>query len=144
MIQLLPFPQAATLAQEREGCFLVNSVGEIVNLNDLCSSEPESVTITGNDEKFVEAYKRLAKRYSQTTTDYLLAQIQTSVANKIAAAKQICLATKSGVSLEEWKLKALTQAEKIDSPTVKEGFLADMDIIVTLAPNIYCPEAANQ
>ena len=35
IIQFVPSDNSA-IAQEREGCFLVNSAGEVINLNQLC------------------------------------------------------------------------------------------------------------
>jgi len=51
---------------------------------------------------------------------------------------------KTGVPLSEFKLRALGQVASIENPTVKESFLADAGIIVTLASNQYCPELANK
>jgi len=142
IIQFVPIAKSA-IAQEREGCFLVNAAGEVINLNLLCSPQ-ESIKLTGNDGKFIEDYKRLAKSYSPDATNNLLQSIQSSPGQKIAAAKRMCAEAKSGVSLPEVKLRAIAQALSIENPTVKESFLADADIITTLAGNHYCPELASK
>jgi hypothetical protein len=142
IIQFVPIAKSA-IAQEREGCFLVNAAGEVINLNLLCSPQ-ESIKLTGNDGKFIEDYKRLAKSYSPDATNNLLQSIQSSPGQKIAAAKRMCAEAKSGVSLPEVKLRAIAQALSIENPTVKESFLADTDIITTLAGNHYCPELASK
>lgn len=142
IIQFVPSNKSA-IAQEREGCFLVNTAGEVINLNQLCSPQ-ESIQLTGNDGKFIEDYKRLAKSYSPDATDSLLQAIQRTPGQKIAAAKRMCAEAKSGVSLPEFKLRAIGQAANIENPTVKESFLADADIISTLAANHYCPELAGK
>jgi len=142
LLQFLPYSYTAANAQEYEGCFMVNLSGEVVYLNDLCKSQSEA-TVTGDDEKFIEQYKRLAKRYSPATTDYLLQGAQSAPGSKIAIAKQICADAKAGTSLEEGKLKAITEAQKIENPTAREAFLADMELIRTLAPNYYCPDLSN-
>lgn len=142
IIQFVPSDKSA-IAQEHEGCFLVNSAGEVINLNQLCSPE-ESIQLTGNDGKFIEDYKRLAKSYSPEATGNLLQAIQRTPGRKIAAAKKMCADAKSGVSLAEVKLKAIGQSLSIENPNVKESFLADADIITTLAANHYCPELANK
>ncbi|MGL5064598.1 MAG: DUF732 domain-containing protein [Microcoleus sp.] len=141
-IQLVPADRSA-IAQEREGCFLVNSAGEVINLNQLCSPQ-ESIQLTGNDGKFIEDYKRLAKSYSPEATDSLLQAVQRTPGQKIAAAKRMCAEAKAGVSLSEFKLRAIGQAASIENPTAKESFLAEADIISTLAGNHYCPDLANQ
>lgn len=142
IIQFVPIAKSA-IAQEREGCFLVNAAGEVINLNLLCSPQ-ESIKLTGNDGKFIEDYKRLAKSYSPEATDNLLQAIQRTPGQKIAAAKRMCAEAKAGVSLPEVKLRAIAQALSIENPTVKESFLADTDIITTLAGNHYCPELASK
>nr|WP_228056464.1 DUF732 domain-containing protein [Microcoleus sp. LEGE 07076] len=142
IIQFVPIDKSA-IAQEHEGCFLVNSAGEVINLNLLCSPQ-ESIQLTGKDGKFIEDYKRLAKSYSPDATNNLLQGIQSSPSRKIAAAKKMCADAKSGVSLAEVKLRAIGQALSIENPTVKESFLADTDIITILAGNHYCPELANK
>ena len=38
IIQFVPRDNSA-IAQEREGCFIVNSAGEVINLNQLCSPQ---------------------------------------------------------------------------------------------------------
>lgn len=143
LIQLIASNNKSAIAQEREGCFLVNSAGEVINLNQLCSPQ-ESINITGDDGKFIEDYKRLAKSYSPDATNALLQGIQSSPSQKIAAAKRMCAEAKSGVSLPEVKLRAIGQAASIENPIAKESFLADTDISVTLASNYYCPELANK
>lgn len=143
-IQLIASSNKSAIAQEREGCFLVNSAGEVINLNQLCLPQEPAVNITGNDGKFIEDYKRLAKSYSPEATNNLLQTIQRTPGQKIAAAKRMCAEAKSGVSLPEVKLRAIGQAASIENPTVKESFLADADIITTLAANHYCPELANK
>ena len=143
IIQFVPSYNSA-IAQEREGCFLVNSAGEVINLNQLCSPQESDIKLTGNDGKFIEDYKRLAKSYSPETTDNLLQAIQRAPGQKIATAKRMCAEAKSGVSLPEFKLRALAQAVSIENPTAKESFLADADIITTLAANHYCPELASK
>lgn len=143
-IQLIASSNKSAIAQEREGCFLVNSAGEVINLNQLCLPQEPAVNITGNDGKFIEDYKRLAKSYSPEATNNLLQTIQRTPGQKIAAAKRMCAEAKSGVSLPEVKLRAIGQAASIDNPSVKESFLADADIITTLAANHYCPELANK
>ncbi|MEG4286477.1 DUF732 domain-containing protein [Microcoleus sp. A006_D1] len=142
IIQFVPIAKSA-IAQEREGCFLVNAAGEVINLNQLCSPQ-ESIKLTGNDGKFIEDYKRLAKSYSPDATNNLLQSIQSSPGQKIAAAKRMCAEAKAGVSLPEVKLRAIGQAASIENPTVKESFLAEADIITTLAGNHYCPELASK
>ncbi|MDB9512449.1 hypothetical protein PN499_14755 [Kamptonema animale CS-326] len=142
LIQFLPYSHNATNAQEYEGCFMVNNAGEVVYLNDFCKSESQAA-ITSDDEKFIENYKRLAKRYSPATTDYLLQGIGTSPANKIAIAKKICADARAGISIAEGKLNAINEAQKMENPTVREAFLADMDLISTLAPSYYCPDISN-
>ena len=142
IIQFVPIDKNA-IAQEREGCFLVNAAGEVINLNLLCSPQ-ESIKLTGNDGKFIEDYKRLAKSYSPDATNNLLQGIQSSPGQKIAAAKRICAEAKAGVSLPEVKLRAIGEAASIENPTVKEIFLADADIITTLAAHHYCPELASK
>ncbi len=144
IIQFLPSSNESAIAQEREGCFLVNSAGVVINLNLLCSPLESAIQLTGNDGKFIEDYKRLAKSYSPEATDNLLQTIQRTPGQKIAAAKRMCAEAKSGVSLPEVKLRAIGQAASIENPTVKESFLADADIITTLAANHYCPELANK
>ncbi|XZN92681.1 MAG: hypothetical protein ACM65M_07545 [Microcoleus sp.] len=144
-VMLLPVLVSNTksaIAQEREGCFIVNSAGEVINLNQLCSNQEPTVKITGNDGKFIEDYKRLAKSYSTATTDSLLQAIQSRPSQKIAAAKKMCAEAKSGVSLPELKLRAIGEAASMENPIAKESFLADTDITVTLASNHYCPELA--
>ncbi|TAD97357.1 MAG: hypothetical protein EAZ98_03195, partial [Oscillatoriales cyanobacterium] len=116
--------------------------GEVINLNQLCSNQEPTVKITGNDGKFIEDYKRLAKSYSTATTDSLLQAIQSRPGQKIAAAKRMCAEAKSGVSLPELKLRAIGEATSMENPIAKESFLADTDITVTLASNHYCPELA--
>jgi hypothetical protein len=142
IIQFAPSDKSA-IAQEREGCFLVNAAGEVINLNQLCSPQ-ESIQLTGNDGKFIEDYKRLARSYSPEATDNLLQAIQRSPGRKIAAAKKMCADAKSGVSLAEVKLRAIGQALSIENPNVKESFLADTDIITTLAAHHYCPELTSK
>ncbi|WP_341733926.1 hypothetical protein [Microcoleus sp. EPA2] len=144
-VMLLPVLVSNTksaIAQEREGCFIVNSAGEVINLNLLCSNQEPTVKITGNDGKFIEDYKRLAKSYSTATTESLLQAIQSRPSQKIAAAKRMCAEAKSGVSLPELKLRAIGEAASMENPIAKESFLADTDITVTLASNHYCPELA--
>jgi transcriptional regulator of acetoin/glycerol metabolism len=144
-VMLLPVLVSNTksaIAQEREGCFIVNSAGEVINLNQLCSNQEPTVKITGNDGKFIEDYKRLAKSYSTATTESLLQAIQSRPSQKIAAAKRMCAEAKSGVSLPELKLRAIGEAASMENPIAKESFLADTDITVTLASNHYCPELA--
>jgi hypothetical protein len=143
IIQFVPSDNSA-IAQEREGCFLVNSAGEVINLNQLCSPQESDIKLTGNDGKFIEDYKRLAKSYSPEATDNLLQAIQRAPGQKIATAKRMCAEAKSGVSLPEFKLRALGQAVSMENPTAKEIFLADADIITTLAANHYCPELASK
>jgi hypothetical protein len=143
IIQFVPSYNSA-IAQEREGCFLVNSAGEVINLNQLCSPQESDIKLTGNDGKFIEDYKRLAKSYSPETTENLLQAIQRAPGQKIATAKTMCAEAKSGVSLPEFKLRALGQAVSIENPIAKESFLADADIITTLAGNHYCPELASK
>ena len=63
IIQFVPSDNSA-IAQERQGCFLVYSGGEVINLNQLCSPQESDIKLTGNDGKFIEDYKRLAKSYS--------------------------------------------------------------------------------
>ncbi|WP_341738778.1 hypothetical protein [Microcoleus sp. CAWBG640] len=142
LIQVLVSNTKSAIAQEREGCFIVNSAGEVINLNQLCSNQEPTVKITGNDGKFIEDYKRLAKSYSTATTDSLLQAIQSRPGQKIAAAKRMCAEAKSGVSLPELKLRAIGEAASMENPIAKESFLADTDITVTLASNHYCPELA--
>ncbi|MEK0189734.1 hypothetical protein WMG39_33550, partial [Microcoleus anatoxicus PTRS2] len=60
LIQVIASNNKSAIAQEREGCFIVNSAGEVINLNQLCSNQEPTVKITGNDGKFIEDYKRLA------------------------------------------------------------------------------------
>jgi hypothetical protein len=144
LIQLIATKTKSAIAQEREGCFFVNSAGEVINLNQLCLPQEPAVNITGNDGKFIEDYRRLAKSYSPEATNNLLQAIQRTPGQKIAAAKRMCAEAKSGVSLPEVKLRAIGQAASIENPTVKESFLADADIITTLAGNHYCPELANK
>ncbi len=144
LIQLIATKTKSAIAQEREGCFLVNSAGEVINLNQLCLPQEPPVNITGNDGKFIEDYKRLAKSYSPEATNNLLQAVQRGPGQKIAAAKRMCAEAKSGVSLPEVKLRAIGQAASIENPSVKESFLADADIITTLAGNHYCPELANK
>jgi hypothetical protein len=108
----------------------------------LCSNQEPTVKITGNDGKFIEDYKRLAKSYSTATTESLLQAIQSRPSQKIAAAKRMCAEAKSGVSLPELKLRAIGEAASMENPIAKESFLADTDITVTLASNHYCPELA--
>lgn len=141
-IPVLVSNNKSAIAQEREGCFIVNSAGEVINLNQLCSNQEPTVKITGNDGKFIEDYKRLAKSYSTATTDSLLQAIQSRPSQKIAAAKRMCAEAKSGVSLPELKLRAIGEAASMENPIAKESFLADTDITVTLASNHYCPELA--
>lgn len=144
-VMLLPVAVSNTksaIAQEREGCFIVNSAGEVINLNQLCSNQEPTVKITGNDGKFIEDYKRLAKSYSTATTESLLQAIQSRPGQKIAAAKRMCAEAKSGLSLPELKLRAIGEAASMENPIAKESFLADTDITVTLASNHYCPELA--
>jgi transcriptional regulator of acetoin/glycerol metabolism len=143
-IQLIATNTKSAIAQEREGCFIINSAGEVINLNQLCPTQEPTVKITGNDGKFVEDYKRLAKSYSTATTDSLLQAIQSSPGQKIAAAKRMCAEAKSGLSLSEFKLRAIGQAASMDNPIAKESFLADADITLTLASNHYCPELASR
>ena len=143
IIQFVASNQSA-VAQEREGCFLVNSVGEVINLNLLCSPQESDIKLTGNDGKFLEDYKRLAKSYSPQATDNLLQAIQRAPGQKIAAAKRMCAEAKSGLSLPEVKLRAIGQAVSMENPSLKESFLADADIITTLAANHYCPELASK
>ncbi|MEZ2302621.1 MAG: hypothetical protein ACBR13_12730 [Microcoleus sp.] len=142
LIPVLVSNTKSAIAQEREGCFIVNSAGEVINLNQLCSNQEPTVKITGNDGKFIEDYKRLAKSYSTATTDSLLQAIQSRPSQKIAAAKKMCAEAKSGVSLPELKLRAIGEAASMENPIAKESFLADTDITVTLASNHYCPELA--
>ncbi|XZO00280.1 MAG: hypothetical protein ACM65L_17315 [Microcoleus sp.] len=142
LIQVIASNNKSAIAQEREGCFIVNSAGEVINLNQLCSNQEPTVKITGNDGKFIEDYKRLAKSYSTATTDSLLQAIQSRPSQKIAAAKKMCAEAKSGVSLPELKLRAIGEAASMENPIAKESFLADTDITVTLASNHYCPELA--
>lgn len=144
IIQFLPSANESAIAQEREGCFLVNSAGAVINLNLLCSPLESAIQLTGNDGKFIEDYKRLAKSYSPEATDNLLQTIQRTPSRKIAAAKRMCAEAKSGLSLPEFKLRAIGQAASIENPIAKESFLADADITVTLASNHYCPELANK
>jgi len=144
LIQFLIGSNKSAIAQEREGCFIINSAGEVIDLNQLCSAQEPTVNITGNDGKFVEDYKRLAKSYSTATTNSLLQAIQSSPGQKIAAAKRMCAEAKLGVSLPEFKLRAIGQAASIESPIAKETFLADVDITMTLASNHYCPELASR
>lgn len=143
IIQFVPRDNRA-IAQEREGGFLVNSAGEVINLKQLCSPQESDLKLTGNDGKFIEDYKRLAKSYSPEATDNLLQAIQRASGQKIATAKRMCAEAKSGVSLPEFKLRAIGQALSIENPTAKESFLADADIITTLAANHYCPELASK
>ncbi|MBD1829354.1 hypothetical protein NDI47_00295 [Microcoleus vaginatus GB1-A2] len=143
IIQFIPSDPSA-IAQEREGCFLVNSAGEVINLNQLCLPQESEIKLTGNDGKFVEDYRRLAKSYSPEATDNLLQAIRRAPGQKIATAKRMCAEAKSGVSLPEFKLRAIGQAVSIENPTAKESFLADADIITTLAGNLYCPELASK
>ena len=146
LLQVLPYSYTPANAQEYEGCFMVNLSGEVVYLNDLCKGQGESqgeANVTGNDQKFIEQYKRLAKRYSPATTDYLLQGANNSPGSKIAIAKKVCADAKAGISLEEGKLKAITEAQKIQNPTDREAFLADMELIMTLAPNYYCPDVSS-
>jgi hypothetical protein len=88
IVQFILSGNKSAIAQEREGCFLVNSAGQVVNLNELCLPQEPAVNITGNDGKFIEDYKRLAKSYSPEATDNLLQVIQRSPGQKIAAAKK--------------------------------------------------------
>ncbi|WP_293337234.1 hypothetical protein [Microcoleus sp. CAWBG58] len=141
IIQIVP---KSAIAQEREGCFLVNSAGKVISLNELCAPQDSGVKLTGDDGKFIEDYKRLAKNYSPDATGALLQGIQSNPSQKIAAAKSICAQAKAGVSLPEFKLRAIGQAGSIENPTAKESFLADADIITTLAGNHYCPELASK
>jgi hypothetical protein len=143
-IQLIASSNKSAIAQEREGCFIINSAGEVINLNQLCSAQEPTLKITGNDGKFIEDYKRLAKSYSTDTTDSLLQGIQSSPSQKIAAAKRMCAEAKAGVSLPEFKLRAIGQAANMENPIAKESFLADADITLTLASNHYCPELASR
>jgi hypothetical protein len=142
IIQFVPIAKSA-IAQEREGCFFVNAAREVINLNQLCAPQ-ESIKLTGDDGKFIEDYKRLAKNYSPDATNNLLQSIQSSPGQKIAAAKRMCAEAKSGLSLPEFKLRAIAQAASIENPTIKESFLADADIITTLAANHYCRELASK
>ncbi|OCQ97266.1 hypothetical protein BCD67_00520 [Oscillatoriales cyanobacterium USR001] len=142
LFNFLPYYHTAANAQEHEGCFLVNNAGELVYLNDLCKSEEQSA-IVGEDGKFIENYKRLAKQYSPATTDYLLQEINKSPANKIAIAKKICADARAGISIAEAKLKTLSEAKKIDNPIAREAFIAEMDLISTIAPSYYCPDVTN-
>jgi hypothetical protein len=144
ILQFVSIGNKSAIAQEREGCFLVNSAGQVINLNLLCSPIEPAIQLTGNDGKFIEDYKRLAKSYSPEATDSLLQAVQRTPGQKIAAAKRMCAEAKSGVSLPEFKLRAIGQAASIENPIVKESFLADADIITTLASNHYCPELANK
>jgi hypothetical protein len=144
IVQFILSGNKSAIAQEREGCFLVNSTGQVVNLNQLCLPQEPALNVTGNDGKFLEDYKRLAKSYSPEATDNLLQAVQSSPGQKIAAAKRMCAEAKSGLSLPELKLKAIGQAASIENPVAKESFLADADITVTLASNHYCPELANK
>ncbi|MFS8117313.1 MAG: hypothetical protein ACMG55_02310 [Microcoleus sp.] len=143
-IQLIASNNKSAIAQEREGCFLVNSAGEVINLNQLCAPQESGIKLTGDDGKFIEDYKRLAKSYSPDATNALLQAVQSGPSQKIAAAKRMCAEAKSGVSLPEIKLRAIGQAASIENPIAKESFLADTDISVTLASNYYCPELANK
>jgi len=94
IIQFVPSDNSA-IAQEREGCFVVDSVGEVINLNQLCSPQESDIKLTGNDGKFIEDYKRLAKSYSPEATDNLLQAIQRAPGKKIATAKRMCAEAKS-------------------------------------------------
>ncbi|MEG4320216.1 MULTISPECIES: DUF732 domain-containing protein [unclassified Microcoleus] len=143
IIQFVSIAKSA-IAQEREGCFLVNSAGEVITLNPLCAPQESGIKLTGDDGKFIEDYKRLAKSYSPDATNNLLQGIQSNPGQKIAAAKRICAEAKSGLSIAEVKLRAIGQAASIENPTAKESFLADADIITTLAANHYCPELASK
>lgn len=87
IIQLVPRDKSA-IAQEREGCFLVNSAGEVINLNLLCSPQESDIKLTGNDGKFIEDYKRLAKSYSPEATDNLLQAIQRTPGQKLQLLKE--------------------------------------------------------
>jgi transcriptional regulator of acetoin/glycerol metabolism len=144
VVQLVPSGNKSAIAQEREGCFIVNSAGAVINLNQLCSPLEPAIQLTGNDGKFIEDYKRLAKSYSPEATDNLLQAVQRTPGQKIVAAKRMCAEAKSGVSLPEFKLRAIGQAASIENAIAKESFLADADITVTLASNHYCPELANK
>lgn len=108
------------------------------------SPQKFDIKLTGNDGKFIEDYKRLAKSYSPQPTDNLLQAIKRAPGQKIATAKRMCAEAKSGVSLPEFKLRAIGQAVSIENPTAKESFLADANIITILAPNHYCPELASK
>jgi hypothetical protein len=143
-VVIIQFVPKSAIAQEREGCFLVNSAGEVITLNELCTPQDSGIKLTGDDGKFIEDYKRLAKNYSPDATGALLQGIQSNPGQKIAAAKRICAQAKAGVSLPEFKLRAIGQAASIENPTIKESFLADADIITTLAGNHYCPELASK
>ena len=143
IIQFVPSDNRA-IAQEREKCFIFYSAGEVINLNQLCSPQESDIKLTGNDGKFIEDYKRLAKSYSPEATDNLLQAIQRSPGQKMATAKRMCAEAKSGVTLPEFKLRAIGQAVSMENPTAKESFLADADIITTLATNHYCPELASK
>jgi len=121
IIQFVPSDNSA-IAQEREGCFLVNSGGKVINLNQLCSPQESDIKLTGNDGKFIEDYKRLPKSYSPEAMDNLLQAIQRAPGQKIATAKRMCAEAKSGVSLPEFKLRALGQAVSIENPTAKVKF----------------------
>ena len=144
IIQFVPNGNKSAIGQEREGCFIINSAGEVINLSQLCLPQESAVNITGNDGKFIEDYQRLAKSYSPEATEDLLQAVQRTPGQKIAAAKKMCAEAKSGLSLAEFKLRAIGQAASIENPIAKESFLADADITVTLASNHYCPELANK
>jgi hypothetical protein len=110
----------------------------------LCSPQESDIKLTGKDGKFIGDYKRLAKSYSPEATDNLLQAIQRAPGQKNATAKRMCAEAKSGVSLPGLKLRALGQAVSMENPTAKESFLADADIITTLAAYHYCPELASK
>ena len=57
IIHFVPSDNSA-IAQEREGCFLVNSAGEVINLNQLCSPQESDIKLIGKDGKFIEDNKR--------------------------------------------------------------------------------------
>jgi hypothetical protein len=87
IIQFVPSDNSA-IAQEREGCFLVNSAGEVINLNQLCSLQESDIKLTGNDGKFIEDYKGLAKSYSPEATDNLLQATKEGPVKKLPQLKE--------------------------------------------------------
>lgn len=147
VFQFLPIPLPLAIAQEHEGCFMINASGELVNLSSLCDTEDRRPVLTPEQLKareFIEAYTQAANEYEPPLKDFLLREIRRVPQQKIRTAQTICQEAKEGISIPEWRLRTRVEAVEIADPRKQEEFIADRDLTISLATNYYCPEFANR